>query len=50
MDFGELKKKAIAEFFEAWKKIRLCGLEVFDAETYDKIDVGDVVIDIKDSQ
>jgi hypothetical protein len=50
MDFGELKKKAITEFFDAWRKIRLYGLEVFDAETYDKIDIGNVVVDTKDSQ
>ena len=50
MDFEVLKKKATIEFFEAWKKIRLYGLEVFDAETYNKIDIGDVVVDTKDSQ
>jgi len=48
--FGELEREATVEFFNAWKKIRLYGLEVFDAETYNKIDIGDVVVDTKDSQ
>ena len=48
--FGELEKKATIEVFNAWKKIRRYGLEVFDAETYNKIDIGDVVVDTKDSR
>ena len=46
----EVKREAIREFFNAWKKIRLYDLEVFDAETYNKIDIGDVVVDTKDSR
>ena len=46
---GELKEKAIKDFFKAWRDIRSYDLELFMAETYQKIDVGDVVIDEKGS-
>ena len=46
---GELKEKAIKDFFKAWRDIRSYDLELFMAETYQKIDMGDVVIDEKGS-
>ena len=48
--FGELKEKATQDFFKAWREIRSYGLEVFNAETYEKIDIGDVVVDDSKAQ
>lgn len=45
MSFGEMKKQAVDELFTAWRKLRSYGMEMFDAETYEKINIDDVVID-----
>ena len=46
----ELKEKAIKDFFKAWREIYSYGLEVFNATTYEKIDIGDIIIDDSEAQ
>ena len=44
INFGELKAKAAKDFFDAWRKARSYGMELFFSETGEKIDMGDVEI------
>ena len=50
MTLGEMKKQAIDKLFEAWRELQSYGMEMFDAETYEKIDIGNIIIDEKGSR
>ena len=47
MTFGELKEQAIKDFFDAWRRIQSYDMAVFNAENYEEISLGDVIVDKK---